>query len=69
MNNPYWERICAISDRQREKGMKTYGQGLEVNKAPIMERLEHIQEELMDALYYIEWLKDALEEDADNAKD
>lgn len=46
--------------------MKTYGQGLEGNKAPIMERLEHIQEELMD---YIEWLKDALEEDTDNAKD
>lgn len=68
MNNPYWERICAISDRQREKGMKTYGKGLEGNKAPIMERLEHIQEELMDALYYIEWLKDAMEEDTDNAK-
>ena len=32
MGNPYWERITEISNRQREKGIKTYGQGLEQDK-------------------------------------
>lgn len=62
MNNPYWERICAISDRQREKGMKTYGQGLEANPAQITARIEHLEEELVDSLYYLEWIKDKLGE-------
>jgi hypothetical protein len=62
VNNPYWERICLLSDRQRAKGMETYGQGLESNPADILKRIEHLQEELLDALYYIEWIKDALNE-------
>ena len=60
--NPYWERICAISDRQREKGMKTYGQGLESNPAAMLKRIEHLQEELVDALMCCEWIKDKLTE-------
>ena len=34
MNNPYWERITKMSDRQREKGIRTYGQGLELFNTP-----------------------------------
>ena len=60
--NPYWERICAISARQREKGMKTYGQGLECNLDGISQRLEHLEEELVDALMYCEWIKDKVNE-------
>ena len=60
--NPYWERICKLSDAQRKKGMETYGQGLESNPAAILKRIEHLQEELVDALYYCEWLKDKLVE-------
>ena len=60
MNNPYWERVNLIADKQRTKGIKTYGQGLENNTAPILERIEHLQEELVDALQYCEWLKDWL---------
>ena len=59
--NPYWEHIEAISKAQRAKGIKTYGMGLEVNTAPsIVERLNYIEEELIDALMYIEWVKDGL---------
>lgn len=62
MDNPYWERICKLSERQREKGMETYGQGLENNPAAIVKRIEYLQEELVDALMYCEWIKDKLKE-------
>lgn len=60
MNNPYWERICKLSERQRVKGMETYGQGLESNPAAMLKRIEHLQEELIDGLMYCEWIKDKL---------
>ena len=59
-NNPYWERICKLSERQRAKGMETYGQGLESNPAGLVERINHLQEELIDGLMYCEWIKDRL---------
>ena len=59
-NNPYWERICKLSERQRAKGMETYGQGLESNPAAIVTRIEYLEEELIDGLMYCEWLKDKL---------
>lgn len=70
MNNPYWERITQMSDRQREKGIKTYGQGLELFNTPdAVKRIEYIQEELIDALMYLEWLKEKLKgEDTDAAQ-
>ena len=60
MSNPYWDNINAIAKRQREKGIDTYGQGLEMNTADIVTRLEYLQEELIDALMYCEWIKDSL---------
>lgn len=68
--NPYWERITQMSDRQREKGIKTYGQGLELFTTPdAIKRIEYIQEELIDGLMYLEWLKEKLKgEDADAAQ-
>lgn len=59
--NPYWERICAMSERQRNKGMSKYGYGLESNPDGMLKRIEHLQEELIDALMYCEWMKDELE--------
>ena len=56
-DSPYWENIEAIADRQRQKGIETYGQGLEANQADIMTRLAYLEEELVDALMYIEWAK------------
>ena len=57
-NNPYWQNIQAIADRQRQKGIGTYGQGLEANPADIITRMTYLEEELVDALMYIEWAKD-----------
>lgn len=68
-DNPYWERICKLSERQRAKGMETYGQGLESNPAAILERIEYLQEELVDALMYCEWIKDKLVELEDKLDD
>lgn len=61
-HNPYWERICKLSERQREKGMKTYGKGLEDNPLSIVERITYLEEELIDALMYIEHIKAYLED-------
>ena len=38
--------------------MAEYGQGLECNPADIVTRLNYLEEELIDALMYIEWAKD-----------
>lgn len=61
-NNPYWRRITAIADRQRQKGIDTYGQGLEDNTAAMLTRIEYLEEELVDGLMYCEWMKDKLME-------
>lgn len=58
--NPYWERISAIYERQRAKGIEIYGQGLESNPADILTRLTYLEEELIDGLMYIEWIKDKI---------
>ena len=62
MDNPYWGRISAISERQRAKGIQTYRQGLESNPAAILTRLMYLEEELIDGLMYIEWIKDKIKE-------
>lgn len=60
MNNPYWKNICAIAERQRAKGISIYGQGIEANPAEVITRIEYLQEELVDALMYCEWIKDGI---------
>lgn len=57
-DNPHWANIEAIAARQRKKGIDTYGQGLEENPADMVTRLTYLEEELIDALMYIEWAKD-----------
>ena len=66
--NPYWQQICAIADKQREKGMSKYGQGLEANPADILARINHLQEELIDGLMYCEWIKEWVQENLKNAE-
>ena len=61
-NNPYWERICAIAEKQRAKGIETYGQGLEDNPMTMLDRLTYLQEELIDGLMYTEHIKARLVE-------
>ena len=60
--NPYWERITALAEKQRKKGMSKYGQGLEANPADILARINHLQEELIDGLMYCEWIKEWVQE-------
>jgi hypothetical protein len=58
----YWANICVMQRKQTKKGKETYGQILEENTGMSMrERLEYLEEELIDALMYIEHIK-ALEE-------
>lgn len=65
--NPYWERITAIAEKQRAKGVSKYGQGLEANPADILARINHLQEELIDGLMYCEWIKEWVQETTKNA--
>lgn len=54
----YWRNICGINARQGAKGVAKYGQTLEANTTLSTEqRIEHAQEELIDALKYLEHLK------------
>lgn len=55
--NPYWDNVCKIAERQRNKGLRKYGFGLEDNPLDARERLEYLEEELVDALMYIEHIK------------
>lgn len=61
-DNPYWDNINRMAEKQRSKGLATYGKGLEMNIADVMTRIEHLQEELVDALMYCEWIKDHINE-------
>lgn len=57
-NSRYWKQIEATFQKQRQKGFDTYGHGLEENTADIIARLNHLEEELIDGLMYIQWIKD-----------
>lgn len=54
----YWQKVCEINERQERKGVEKYGQTLEENVTLSNEqRIEHLEEELIDALKYCEHLK------------
>lgn len=60
----YWDNISKIEAKQTAKGIKEYGQTLEQNQIPdVIERISYIEEELVDALKYLEWLKDGLQKE------
>ena len=55
----YWKNITEIQNKQTKKGIETYGQTLEENTAmSIIERLEYLEEELVDGLMYLEHIKE-----------
>lgn len=57
----YWSRICKIQERQTQKGLNKYGQILEENTSLTpLERIEYLEEELIDGLMYIEHLKELI---------
>lgn len=65
----YWFNICEINRRQEAKGKKKYGVPLEENKTLTRrQRIELLQEELIDGLKYCEHLK-AIDDDGITAND
>lgn len=59
----YWENICEIQEKQKQKGLSKYGRILEENTSmQTTERIEYLQEELVDALMYLEHLKENIKE-------
>lgn len=56
----YIDDLLKLHYKQTDKGMSKYGQPLEQHDADILDRLNHIQEELMDALHYTFWLGEKL---------
>ena len=65
----YWGRICAMQEKQTQKGIRTYGQRLEENtELSAIQRLEYLEEELIDALMYIEHIKAGMQSDEDDLK-
>lgn len=62
LDDPFWVKLTEIAQKQREKGLKEYGKGIEGDTADELVRLTRIEEELIDALYYIEHLKSLYEE-------
>lgn len=65
MDNPYWKNITRIAERQRVKGIRRYGKGIEDNNLSVIDRFEFLQEELIDALMYIEWIKEGIQDATD----
>lgn len=62
----YWGNICEMQKKQTEKGLRKYGQVLEENtEMTIIERLEYLEEELIDGLMYLEHIKEMLKEKAE----
>ena len=46
-------------EQQQQKGLEKYGQHLEESDLTIEQKLNHLEEELIDALFYIQHLKGA----------
>lgn len=65
----YWENICKLNAKQEAKGKSKYGVSLEDNTTLTRnQRIEHLEEELIDGLKYCEHLK-AIDDDGITAND
>ena len=59
--NKYIENINALMKKQESKGHSTYGQLLQDNTSmTTVDRIEYLEEELVDALMYLEHLKESV---------
>lgn len=65
----YWKNICKLNAKQESKGKSKYGVPLEENTTLTRkQRIEHLEEELIDGLKYCEHLK-AIGDDGITAND
>lgn len=58
----YRDNIVKIIDNQIRKGKENYGHTLEENPLHILDAISNAQEELVDALFYLENLKEKINE-------
>tara|TARA_Y100000593_G_C4144738_1_gene254052 strand:- start:371 stop:592 length:222 start_codon:yes stop_codon:yes gene_type:complete len=56
-SDPVVNRVIQKFVTRSHQGMDRYGITMEQNNAPAMDWIEHAQEELMDAILYLERLK------------
>ena len=56
------ENVISKFSSRSDVGVKKYGTTLEDNQLTLIEWLNHLQEELMDATLYVQKLKEELEE-------
>jgi len=56
--------------KQRSRvGIEKYGTTLCRNEAEVLERLTHLEEELMDGLLYLQWIKEKIAPTIDTTTD
>ena len=55
--DPIVQSVVEIFQQRSEFGIRKYGTTLEENKLPFLAWVQHMQEELMDAILYLEKLK------------
>lgn len=66
----YWKRVCALQEKQTNKGIEKYGQILEDNKVLTpLERVTYLEEELIDGLMYCEHLKQLIQDNGEAVDD
>ena len=56
----YKENIVKLIDKQILKGKENYGHTLDEKPLQVLDAINNIQEELIDALFYLENLRDDL---------
>lgn len=56
----YKENIIKLIDKQILKGKENYGHTLDENPLKTLDAINNTQEELIDALFYLENLKDEI---------
>jgi hypothetical protein len=55
--DPVVQSVIEQFQQRSEVGQKKYGTTLEENNAPFLAWVQHMQEELMDAILYLEKMK------------
>lgn len=60
-DDPIVEQVVNKFDTRSNVGIQKYGTTLDENKATLVEWLNHLQEELMDATLYVQKLKSDLD--------
>ena len=55
--DPIVQTVIAKFQKRSEVGQKKYGTTLEENNLPFLDWVQHMQEELMDAILYLEKMK------------